>query len=103
LERRGHLEDASKVVAGQRDGFGFFTSTNGGLTWTAHPLSIATSWNSLTYSGDGTKVVGVPGAFPGAFGQLFTSTDDGATVNWHSTDPDKPGRWLRRQAALHQA
>jgi hypothetical protein len=83
----GTSSDGSKVVAGQSNGFGFFTSTNGGLTWTAHPLSIGTPWRSFAYSGDGTKLVGVA-----AFGQLLTSTDDGETVEWHSTDPLNPSQ-----------
>src|SRR4029453_15996352 len=83
----GTSSAGSKGGAGNRNGLGFYTSTNGGQTWTPHPLSISTSWSSFAYSGDGTKLVGAA-----AFGQLLTSTDGGETVNWHSTDPAIPSQ-----------
>ena len=77
--------DGSKVVAGVEFGSGFYTSTDGGLTWTFRPLSTPTpvpvQWRSFAYSGDGKKVVGV-----GTGDQIYTSTNDGDVVP-HSTNP----------------
>ena len=64
--------DGTKLVAAA-DGGQIYTSSNSGVSWTAHETN--RSWTAVASSVDGTKLVAVVGN-----GQIYTSTDSGA--NW---------------------
>jgi hypothetical protein len=74
----------TKLVATVNNGF-IYTSTNSGATWSLHnssPINSALRWSSVASSSDGTKLVATVGYttyYTSGSGQIYTSTDSGAT------------------------
>jgi photosystem II stability/assembly factor-like uncharacterized protein len=82
--------DGRKLVAVAFNGC-IYTSTNGGLNWTARATDADRGWFSVASSADGSKLVAVEGG-----GQIHTSTDSG--VNWTPREISRPWRSVASSA-----
>jgi hypothetical protein len=76
--------DGAKLVAGGCGGT-FYTSSDGGATWTAHGIEGINCWQSAASSADGTTLVLAP-----FYGRIFTSTNSGS--DW-TLSFDLPQNW----------
>jgi hypothetical protein len=65
-------------------GNGIYTSTDSGVTWSAHDS--VRNWYSVASSSDGTKLIAADVGV-GSGGQLYTSPDSGAT--WTARDSSR--------------
>lgn len=75
--------DGTKMAASSYAG-DIYTSTDGGVNWTDRTAAGTRNWLSVAISSDGQKIAavdnaGAPGAGSSTPGDIYTSTDNGAT------------------------